>query len=284
MDVVVGLVLGCGALLVWTACWERPGPRPRSRLHRRLADDLAGAGIAGASPTGIVALSVALGAAVLLATTTLTGALPLGIAFGVIAATAPTTAVRARAASRAKAMREIWPEVVDHLVSGVRAGLSLPEALAQLAQRGPVQLRDDFARFAADHRASGRFDESLDDLKARLADPVADRLVESLRITRQVGGTDLGRLLRTLATYLREDGRTRGELEARQSWTVAGARLAVAAPWVTLALLATRPGTTTAYASPAGAVVLAAGGLTCLVAYRAMVRLGRLPADRRVLR
>ena len=284
MDVVVGLLLGCGLLLVWTASWEPAGPPRRPRALRRLADDLAGAGLPGTSPAGLVVLSGVLGVLVLVGASAATGAVPLGVCFGLIAAGAPTTVVRARAASRAKAMREVWPEVVDHLVSGVRAGLSLPEALAQLAHRGPAELRGQFARFAADHRASGRFDESLDDLKARLADPVADRLVESLRITRQVGGTDLGRLLRTLASFLREDNRTRGELEARQSWTVAGARLAVAAPWVTLALLATRPGTAAAYGTPAGALVLAVGGLTCLVAYRAMVRVGRLPVDRRVLR
>ena len=36
---------------------------------------------------------------------------------------------------------------------------------------------------------------------------------------------------------LREDLRTRGELRARQSWTVNGARVAVCAPWLVLALL-----------------------------------------------
>ena len=34
---------------------------------------------------------------------------------------------------------------------------------------------------------------ALDSLKDRLADPVGDRIVESLRLTRQVGGSDLGR-------------------------------------------------------------------------------------------
>jgi hypothetical protein len=54
------------------------------------------------------------------------------------------------------------------------------------------------------------------------------------RLTRQVGGSDLGRLLGTLAEFLRESARTRSELEARQSWTVNAARLAVAAPRMVL--------------------------------------------------
>src|SRR5699024_11279417 len=79
--------------------------------------------------------------------------------------------------------------------------------------------------FARDYQASGDFSACLDRLKVRLADPVGDRIVEALRLTRDVGGTDLGALLRTLAGFLREDARTRSELEARQSWTVNAARL-----------------------------------------------------------
>ena len=86
-----------------------------------------------------------------------------------------------------------------------------------------------------DYRATGRFHDCLDRLKDRLSDPVADRIIESLRIAREVGGSDLGRLLRTLSAFLREDARTRAELETRQSWTVNAARLAVAAPWIVLA-------------------------------------------------
>lgn len=197
---------------------------------------------------------------------------------------APVALVRARARRRRASLRAVWPEVVDHLASGIRAGLSLPEALAQLGERGPVELRPAFLAFAADHRATGRFGDALDALKARLADPVADRIVEALRLTREVGGTDIGRLLRTLSGFLREEARTRGELEARQSWTVNAARLAVAAPWVVLALLSTRPETASVYDTPAGVAVLALGGGCTVVAYRLMVRIGRLPEDVRVLR
>ena len=90
-----------------------------------------------------------------------------------------------------------------HVTSGVRAGLALPEALSQLAIRGPVELRPAFAAFGHDYRTSGRFAVSLDRLKERLSDPVGDRLVESLRIAREVGGSDLGILLRTPVQLVR---------------------------------------------------------------------------------
>ena len=162
--------------------------------------------------------------------------------------------------------------------------MALPEALAQLAVRGPEELRPAFAAFAEDYRLTGRFPDCLDRLKERLADPVGDRLVESMRIAREVGGSDLGRLLRTLSSFLREDARTRAEMETRQSWTVNAARLAVAAPWAVLAMLSTRPESVQAYSTRAGGLVLATGAAVTLVAYRLMVRIGRLPDEERVLR
>lgn len=284
MGVVVGLLLGAGAcLLLWAWTSEPPARATRPR-RSEVADLLVQAGVPGMTPAGLVGACVASGVLTGLAALALTGSPAIASSFALIVGGTPVGYVRSRARRRRAALRTVWPEVVDHLGSGVRAGLSLPESLARLAERGPVELRPAFAAFAEDHRVTGRFGDSLDALKDRLADPVADRIIEALRLTREVGGSDLGRLLRTLSAFLREDLRTRGELEARQSWTVNGARLAVAAPWLVLALLATRPETAAAYDTPTGVVVLASGGLAGLLAYRLMVRLGRLPEDERVLR
>jgi tight adherence protein B len=65
---------------------------------------------------------------------------------------------------------------------------------------------------------------------------------------------------------------------------VNAARLAVAAPWVVLAMLASRPQSIQAYGTTTGAIVLLAGAVVSLIAYRIMVHIGRLPEDERVLR
>ncbi|MFD2796766.1 type II secretion system F family protein [Promicromonospora vindobonensis] len=285
MGVVVGLLLGVGAFCVWWSFWT-PTPRTAGRVtwQMRTSDLLTQAGAPSVTPGMLVGACAALGVVTLLLGLALTRSPAIAACFAVLAAPGPVVLVRARARRRRRALRDVWPEVVDHLASGVRAGLSLPEAVAQLGYRGPAELREPFSRFAQDYRAGGRFGDALDALKERLADPVADRIVEALRLTREVGGQDLGRLLRTLSGFLREDAATRGELEARQSWTVNGARVAVAGPWVVLALLSTRPETANAYDSPTGIAVLVTGGLCALVAYRVMLRIGRLPAERRVLR
>ena len=281
---LLGLLLGAGlCLLLWSLTAPPPAPPTRSGWSRELADLLVQAGARGVTPAGFIGTSAAVGLLALVLALGLSRSPAIALCFAVMAAYAPLAMVRARARRRRAALRTVWPEVVDHLASGIRAGLSLAEAVAQIGERGPADLRPAFAEFGEDYRASGRFTDCLDALKTRLADPVADRIVEALRLTREVGGTDLGRLLRTLSAFLREDVRTRGELEARQSWTVNAARLAVAAPWVVLALLSTRP-EAAAYNSTAGAAVLAVGGGCSAVAYRLMIRIGRLPEDARVLR
>ncbi|UMG91592.1 type II secretion system F family protein [Nocardioides sp. TF02-7] len=195
----------------------------------------------------------------------------------------PVALVNGRVRRRRRELAEVWPEAVDDLASAVRAGMSLPDAVAALAVRGPEPLRPAFDAFALDYQVSGRFGDCLDRLKARLADPVGDRVVEGLRIAREVGGGELGRLLRNLSGYLRDELRTRSELEARQSWAVNGARLAVAAPWLVLLLMSFQTDVVTRYRSTAGTVVLAVGAVACVAAYRLMMRIGRLPTERRIL-
>ena len=150
--------------------------------------------------------------------------------------------------------------------------------------RGPEPLQPSFQRFAADYRASGKFADCLDALKQDLADPVGDRVCETLRVAREVGGTDLGTVLRTLSDLLRVDARTRAELETRQGWTVNAARLAVAAPWLVLLLLGSQSDALHTYDSSGGVLLLAIGAAVCLAAYRIMLRIGRLPEEPRVLR
>ena len=282
MGALVGLGFGIGVLLVWSAFSVPVQPRRESRAGRT-ADLLARAGLGEVSITGFLVLCVVCGTVSAVAVQVVSGTPPVAIAFGLIGGYLPVAVVSGRARRRQRELAEVWPEAVDNLASAVRAGMSLPDALAALGVRGPEPLRSAFDAFALDYQVTGRFGESLDRLKARLADPVGDRVVEGLRVAREVGGGELGRLLRNLSTYLREDARTRSEMEARQAWTVNGARLAVAAPWLVLLFMSFQTEVIRRYASPAGAVVLATGAGLCLVAYRLMMRIGRLPVERRIL-
>lgn len=284
MGAVVGLIGGTGLLLIWQGLTG--APRRRNAPHRavRLRETLAQAGLSGVTPARMIALQGAVALVVVAVSFVSTGSVSISIVFALFAGYSPWLLVQRMRRRRRADLRELWPEVVDNLTSGVRAGLSLPEALAAIGQRGPEQLREPFRAFGRDYRATGAFDDSLTRLKTALADPVGDRICESLRVAREVGGTDLGRLLSTLSGFLREDARVRAELLARQSWAISAARMAVAAPWLVLLLLSTRRETLAAYDSAVGTAILAIGAVLTVAAYRVMLRIGRLPEDRRVLR
>lgn len=285
MGALVGLILGLGLLLIW-----RSGPRAprRSESSRpgwaaRRRELLRQAGIDGVGPNQLLATQLLAGLLALVVVLALTKTVAVAACFGVFGLFVPVLLVRRLRTRRQVTLRELWPEAVDNLASAVRAGMSLPEGLGALGVRGPAELRPQFARFAASYRASGRFGECLDALKDDLADPVGDRVCETMRVAREVGGSDLGTVLRTLSELLRADARTRSELETRQGWVINAARLAVAAPWAVLLLLGTQSQTLRAYDSPGGTLLLASGAAVCVVAYRIMLHIGRLPEERGVL-
>jgi tight adherence protein B len=242
------------------------------------------AGVDGVGPAQLLAAQVLCGLIAFVLVLAITKTVAVAVCFGAFGLFVPVVIVRRMRARRQSTLREVWPEAIDNLASAVRAGLSLPEGLSALAVRGPDELRGPFGRFAAADRTTGRFGECLDALKDDLADPVGDRVCETMRVAREVGGSDLGTVLRTLSELLRADARTRAELETRQGWVINAARLAVAAPWAVLLLLGTQSTTLTAYDSPSGTLLLAIGAVICVVAYRVMLRIGRLPEEKRVLR
>lgn len=284
MGAFIGLLAGIGLLLLWAGATRQPRPPKVHKFAEATREQLAEAGLSSISPTQLIIIQLLAALFIATVTVVVTRSISVSVIFAIFAGAVPRLMVRRLRRKRQSDLRELWPEVVDNLTSGVRAGLSLPEALSAIGTRGPEQIRDPFRRFGSDYRTSGRFNESLDRLKATLADPVGDRVCESLRVAREVGGTDLGRLLSTLSSFLRDDARTRAELLARQSWSVNAARMAVGAPWLVLVLLATQRETLSAYDTPTGTLILLAGAAMSVGAYRLMLRIGRLPEDRRVLR
>lgn len=282
MTWLLGTALGLGLVLAASPwLWPRRAAAAAPDRPRRLLDRMTQAGLEGIPPLAIAAVALLAGALAAGVALAFVPVLAVAVAALVAGAAAPVLAVRWRAKRGRRAQAAVWPDVVDHLVSAVRSGLALPDAVAQLERAGPGVTRAAFAAYAADHRATGSFAYALDRLKARLADPVGDRLVETLRMARDVGGTEVTTVLRELAAYLRADLATRSELEARQSWIVSAARLGVAAPWIVLLILSARPEAAQAYNAPGGLLLIAGGAVVSCIAYRVMLRIGALPTEAR---
>ena len=282
MTIVLGCLLGSGlVLLLAPFFWPAGSGVERVRVGERMRGRLIQGGLPAVPVSAFLAVSMIVGVASAALVHGLLAVQALSAVAGLTGLLLPWLIVSWRAGARRRANRTVWPDVVDHLVSALRSGLALPDSVSSLSQAGPVATREAFARFEREYRATGNFNTSVDELKRSLADPVADRILETLRMARELGGSDLTIVLRSLAAWLRQDAAVRLEVEARQSWVVNAARLGVAAPWIILILLASRPEAAVAYNSSAGVVVIASGLALSVIAYRIMIALGRLPEERR---
>ena len=278
MTVLVVVAAATGILLIFLGSTE---PQPRRSALKGMLDRLvkeSGTSWRVQHLVGSAGAGAVLSATVLGAVTGSSVVIVLGAFSG---GAAPIVWLRSRFRKRRLAHRDEWPEAIALLASGVRAGLSLPEVVAGLADRGPGTLRPFFGRFRSTYRSTSSFAAALEALADDVADPIADRVISALKLADEVGGTDLVRLLRTLGDLVRDDLRVRKEIEARWAWTMTAARLAAAAPWVVLAVMATRPEAAAAYDSSNGLVLVIGGGVATVLGYRSMLRAARLPEEKR---
>jgi len=176
-----------------------------------------------------------------------------------------------------------WPDVVDDMHSAVRAGLSLPQAVQEIARTGPLEIREIFQIATEQYKHNGDFQKAMLTIGRNVNDPTGDKFVTALIVAQELGGADLGKLLVALAESLRADLAVRGEIKARQSWTVNGARLAVAAPWLTVLILSGHSETRRMYLSASGINLLIFCAVVSVAAYFGMQRIGRLPNESRML-
>ena len=171
MGALLGMGVGMGLVLGWLAVTSpRPLPRTvtaaRTGRTRELLDR---AGLADTSVTGVYAVCAAAALVCFVAVQAVSHTATVAATFGLLGGYLPVATLAGRARRRLRELAEVWPEAVDNLASAVRAGMSLPEALTQLGHRGPEPLREPFLAFGTDYQVTGRFADSLDRLKARLA-------------------------------------------------------------------------------------------------------------------
>jgi tight adherence protein B len=282
--VAIPLGVGCalGLALVSIPWQQSDRSRPHSTLGApAVASALQRAGWGGIHPVSAIALWLGLSVLVGIVTVIV---LPIpALAFlamtGMVVAGARV--VRSRISRRERRLRQAWPGVVDHLRSAVRSGASVSEAVVLAGRKAPGEIGEGCEDFARLLEQGVRVDSALAALKHRLANPIADRIVESLRMAHEVGGHALPAVLEALQTSVRADIAIREDAIARQSWIRAASTLGAAAPWIVVVVLSGRQETVEAYNTPLGSAILCCGAALTWLAHRMMSRLGRLPDDSR---
>lgn len=206
----------------------------------------------------------------------------IAIAFAAFISIFFTIAKQKNNSKRANLIESSCPELIDILISGSQAGLSLSESLSSLATRGPEVLKKNFAQFHKNIIFHGDFDLALREVQADLAHPSSDLIFEALQISKVLGGAELITILRLLGNFIREDLTLRREIAVKHNWIRNSAHMSAAAPWLLLLLLSTQPTTSMAFSTPTGASILLTGLVLTALAYFWMNKLSNLPVATRV--
>lgn len=214
--------------------------------------------------------------------TVITSSPSIGIPFALITTTIPIVIIRRRVEIERALLQNLWPEILDHVISGLQSGLSLAETLVALGTRGPVKSRSIFLLFSEKLRGGTDFGQALNELKQAFNDGTADQVCEVLEFARVSGSRDTSLTLRTLSNFIRRDLALRAEISAKHSWVKNSAALAAVAPWILLLLLATQENTLRAYTTGAGLTILIIGALLTVVAYFWMEKVGKLSETPRI--
>jgi tight adherence protein B len=190
--------------------------------------------------------------------------------------------VRLRAKSRSDTLSKLWPEVIESLQSAAKSGIGLIDALSEIGQTGPTQIRNYFREFVARIDRGESFDSSLAFLKSDLGQLHADRLIELIRIVHASGGAGYLESLNEQGRITRTEIATWGELESKQGWVTGTAKLALVAPWIIVTFLSSRSENVAIYNTNEGLTILLVGLVVSLIAYRLIGILGNLTRPKRV--
>lgn len=285
LGIFLGASMGAGIFLMLSGwLWPRKKQEPRGSTPSRSSQYVSNAAVhLGIKPAVLVALTIVLGCVGGAVGWALTSVIALSLVLALIVAGTPWMFAAANASSARRALRNQWPDVVDALISAIRSGANIPDAVMSLSSFSSPAISGPASLFAQDYRATGNFSLAAADLKTRWANSNGDRIIETLRLGRDVGGTDITTVLSALGSHLRTESAVRQEVEARQGWIRLAARIGVAAPWIVLLLLSTRPEAITAYNSGVGIVVISIGFVVSLFAYKIMSAVGYLPEEKRWL-
>lgn len=288
---LIATAAGAGAYLMLTSLVPAMRPRPRPASPRRRGVHLASrewlvqAGLVDVRPVEFLAVTAVLAVAGAGAAYALFGGPVPALVVGAAAGLAPVGTYRSRRAARLEAAQHAWPRIIDEVrLRATTLGRSLPQALAEVGEHAPRELRPAFAAAHREWLLTVDFARSLDVLKERLADPAADVTCETLLVAHQVGGTDLGARLVALAEDRQADADTRKEARARQGGVRFARRFVLVVPAGMAGAGSLMGGGRAAYSTGMGQVAVLVALAMVAGCWVWAGRYLRLPAPNRVFR
>ena len=212
----------------------------------------------------------------------LTGLVVVSVVPALVVAMLPKAYYTRRKLQRVAEVQEAWPDGLRDLVSSVRSGASLPSALEDLGKFGPLPLRDVFGSFGVYSRSLGVV-PSLEMIRADLADPTSDRVIEVLILAYERGGVVVPEILSDLAVATTRDVWTMEQIRGEALEQKINSRVVFVLPWLVLVVMTMRSGAFREfYSTSVGIFVVVVCGLMSLVGMAVAGRIGAQPEEPRV--
>lgn len=213
----------------------------------------------------------------------LSGGWPVAVIPAVLVGMLPRLYFGSLRRKRLSEVRNAWPDGLRDLVASISAGRSLTRAIEDLAEAGPLPLRQAFSSFPHLARSLG-FAPALETIRDDLADPTTDRVIEVLIVAHRSGGGIVPQILRDLADATARDVWAAEEIDTAALEHKINARAVFILPWLVLVAMTARPGPfRDFYGTPLGLAVIALGGALSVTGSVLVARLGRQPDEPRVL-
>lgn len=163
----------------------------------------------------------------------LTGQPWIGVCVLLLAGLLPAVALRALKHRRRTRLAAQWPDAVMLIAAALRAGVSLPQAVAQAASELPAPTGRELDLALREQRLGVSFDAAMTHLEQRIGLEGASLFTAAVRIAQESGG-NLAETLERLGDTLRRKAALEGKIDALtaqgrlQGWVMVCMPLAVA--------------------------------------------------------
>ena len=209
----------------------------------------------------------------------------VAVALGLLVAAIPVVVDASRQRRSLEAIAGAWPDFLALMSSRISAGSTLPDAFIAAARRAPEPLSAEARPVEEAVTFGDGFVPALERLKMHLDDPTSDRVLTTLEFAHRSGGHRVGAVVASLGASISDELRLRRAHTAALTEQRMTAGVALAAPWILLALtISTNPQAATAYRTATGTVVVVVGFVLTTLGFVAARRSARLSRAPRVMR
>ncbi len=283
IPVLVSLAYGAAVWLIYDGLTAAAKPHLHTR-DGRMRRLLARSGLADTRPRDFVLFSVACALAAGTIAQIWPGWWVLSLCAAAIGGMLPYMGHTWRERRRRERLERSLAEAIEQLRDSMRTKASMEAGLRVLAAGGPEMLRPELVRLIRRIPFDG-FAPAIEEMRERLAHPLADMLCKTLVFGDRLGPDQVTEVLEQLARSTRARMRVHEEIRAYQSKNVLSARIIALLPLVLLLLIKrVNAEYLSFYDTFGGQVVLLVCAALLATGYYCMIRLSRLPEDRRILR